>query len=164
MIETIAKVIDYVASITPALVFVFSLIQFRINSERIKNEATIRAYNELQMEVFSPLNRLLKKYMTYKKGNWVLVPKELKKIDFHSDEWENFTNWLSKIETFSAGINTGIFSLEILKHVGGHYFVRLYHDLKVIIKRKEEMNISGGARYAEFKKVVDELSISSIKI
>ena len=130
---------DVLALVISAMAFVLSLWQFFRSSLREKNESTLDAYNELQNDVFSYLN-------SYK------LP--ISEVEYLGEEWEKITIYLAKIERFSVGINTGIYSLDILNHLGGAYYIRLFEKLQPIIQRKREENVSPGEHYDEFEKTV----------
>lgn len=133
---------DNIALKVSIAAFGLSLVQFIRNTTRQKKEATLVAYNELQKEAFSKLNRF---------------QNDLSEIKFESREWEEITDCLVKIENFSTGINTGIYSLTILNRLGGGYFIRTYDRLQTIIEKKRADNISVGKHYNEFEKTVNRL-------
>ncbi|MBR0510188.1 MAG: DUF4760 domain-containing protein [Clostridia bacterium] len=140
---------DIAAFIISILAFVLSVVQFFKDSSRQKKESTLIAYNDLQDDVFTNLNKMLHS-----------LPKdESGRIDINvdNDNWEVITSFLAKIEKFSVGINTGIYSLDVLNRVGGGYFIRIYDALSMIIDRKTEYNVSNGKHYDEFQKTVDKL-------
>jgi len=130
---------DVLALVISGMAFVLSLWQFFRSSLREKNESTLNAYNELQNEVFSNLN-------SYKLS--------ISEVEYLGEDWEKITIYLAKIERFSVGINTGIYSLNILNHLGGAYYTRLFENLKPIIQRKRVENVSPGKHYDEFEKTV----------
>lgn len=78
-------------------------------------------------------------------------------IKYQSEEWHELTVCLAKIEQFSVGINTGIYSLDTLNRLGGAYFIRQYEKLKPIIIRKRAENAAGGKHYDEFEETVNKL-------
>ncbi len=118
------------------LAFLLSGYQFLRESSRQKKEATLIAYNELQDSVFSKLNNY----------------DDLSKIVYRSKEWEEITICLAKIENFSVGINTNIYSYKVLDRLGGAFFIRQFEKLEPIINEKREKNISPGKHYNEFEK------------
>lgn len=122
--------------------FALSLIQFCRESSRQKKEATLIAYNELQDDVLSKLNK---------------YPVPMTEIEYHGEEWHEITVCLAKLERFSVGINTGIYSLETLDRLGGAYFIRQFEKLMPIIGRKRAEHIADGKHYDEFEKTVNKL-------
>lgn len=129
------------------LAFVLSLVQFLKDSSRQKKETTLTVYNELQNEVFSELNILFLKY-----------PKDkFKELEPGNKDWESITNHLAKIERFSVGINSGIYSLRILNRLGGGYFIRIYDRMSIIIDKKRKDDVSKGKHYNEFELTVKKL-------
>lgn len=132
------------ALVISILAFCFSIIQFIRDSSRQKKESTLNSYNQLQNDVFSTINTL---------------PNDLSTIKYRDDNWETITTCLSRIENFSIGINTNIYSFRILNRLGGAFFIRQFEKLKPIIDIKRDKNISKGKHYDEFEKTVDRLSI-----
>ena len=124
------------------LAFLLSVFQFVRNSSRQKKEATLIAYGDLQKEVFSILNK---------------YPDDLSKIEHMSDEWEEITICLARIENFSVGINTNIYSFKILNRLGGAFFIRQFKRLKPVIDLKRQKNVSSGNHYNEFESTVIKL-------
>lgn len=122
--------------------FVLSLIQFCRESSRQKKEATLVAYNELQDDVLSKLNK---------------YPVPMPEIEYHGEEWHELTVCLAKLERFSVGINTGIYSLKTLNRLGGAYYIRQFEKLKPMIDRKRAERIADGKHYDEFEKTVNKL-------
>ena len=127
------------AIVISILAFLFSIIQFFKDSSRAQKEATLNAYNYLQENVFSCLKRY-----------------DLTNIKTETDEWNAITICMAKIENFSVGINTGIYSIEILNRLGGGFFISQYEKLWPIIekKRNEDPN---SKHYDEFEVVVNKL-------
>lgn len=130
------------ALIISILAFILSLFQFVRDSSRQKKEATLNAYNELQNDVFSDLT-------TY--------DYPLPKVKRGDEEWNKFTVYLAKLERFSVGVNTGIYSIKVLNHLGGAYFIREFEKLEPIIIHKRKDNIVPGGHYDEFEKTVKRL-------
>ena len=130
---------EITAFIISILAFLLSVYQFLKESSREKKEATLNAYKELQNEVFYELNK---------------YPDDLSKIEYQSEEWEQITNYLVKIENFCVGINSGIYSIKILNRLGGAYFIRQYKRLRVIIDVKCYKDVSHGKHYDEFEKTI----------
>jgi len=145
--------IDIIALIISVLALGLSGFQFIRDSSRSKIEATLNAYHELQETSFDPLNDILRKL----RDDGKLDNNGYIDIDVSNEYWEALTGCLAKIENFSVGINTGLYSLDILNKVGGGYFIRIYNELSLIIDKKAKMNISGGKHYDQFKKTVDDL-------
>ena len=133
---------DVFALIISIAAFSLSLIQFCRESSRQKKEATLVAYSELQDDVFSKLNK---------------YPMPMPEIEYHSEEWHELTVCLAKLERFSVGINTGIYSLKTLNRLGGEYYIRQFEKLRFVIFRKRAENIADGKHYDEFEKTVNKL-------
>lgn len=134
---------DICALIISILAFLLSVFQFFRDSSRQKNEATLIAYNELQNDVFSNL-------VQYSLDN-------MPDIKYGDEKWTQFTIYLAKLERFSVGVNTGIYSIDILNHLGGAYYIRQFEKLKPIIDEKRNANRVNGSHYDEFEKTVNRL-------
>ncbi len=133
---------DVLALIISALALGLSVVSFFTDSSREKKEATLIAYEEIQNDVFS----ILMKY-----------PKDMAPVEPKSDEWNRLTMCLAKLERFSVGINTDIYSLDVLNRLGGSYFIHQYEKLEPIILRKRQENFVPGGHYDEFEKTVNAL-------
>lgn len=143
--------IEIIALVISGFAFALSLAQFLGDNDRNKKEATLNAYYQLQEDAFAKYNDLFKKFGLEKEE----VNKfELKKED---PEWETMTGILVKLEHFSVGINTGIYSLEVLNRLGGGYFIRVYDSLELVIKEHEVNGVSAGEHYNEFRKTREKL-------
>ena len=134
------------AMIISIVALILSLLQFIFNSNREKNESTLVAYNELQNEVFSKLNTI-----------FIFYDNEFSDFEENGEYWEDVTTYLAKIERFCVGINTHIYSINILNRLGGGYFIRIFETLKPVINKKRIKNISKGKHYDEFEKTVTKL-------
>jgi len=143
------SLVDMLALFVAAAAFVLSSIQFLKDNSRQKREATLNAYNDLQDDVFTKLNGLLLKYKTQKN--------KLYSLRSGDEDWEKITTYLAKIERFSVGINSGIYSINVLNRLGGGYFIRLYDELNPIILRKRNANTSKGKHYNEFEATAEKL-------
>ncbi|MCI8590741.1 MAG: DUF4760 domain-containing protein [Lachnospiraceae bacterium] len=138
--------LDIAAIVIALLALVLSLVQFMRESSREKKASTIDAFYNLQNDVFDPLNKLL-----------IDEHVDMSKLTIGSEDWRKVTNALAKIEHFSVGINTGVFSLQILNRVAGAYYIRIFYDLKPVIDQKRKQNISNGKHYHEFEQTVIHL-------
>lgn len=134
------------AMIISIVALILSLLQFIFNSNREKNESTLVAYNELQNEVFSKLNTI-----------FIFYDNDFSDFEENGEYWEDLTTYLAKIERFCVGINTHIYSINILNRLGGGYFIRIFETLKPVINKKRTKNISKGKHYDEFEKTVTKL-------
>ncbi len=143
---------DVLALAVSVFALVLTLVQYLKDNSRTKNEATLDAYNELQDSTFSKLNCILRELDDCKDERGRL------KIDRNNQRWEEITNCLAKIERFSVGVNSGIYSIKIVRRVSGGYMVRLHEELSLIIEDKTNQNISEGKHYNEFEALVRELA------
>lgn len=135
---------EIMALIISILALGLSLFQFIRDASWQKREATLNAYNRLQDDAFSPLNKYTSEFLN--------SPPE-----YRSDEYNDITNCLVKIELFSTGINTGIYSLWVLNRLGGAYFIHQFKKLTKVIEKKREDNRIQGRHYDEFEITVKKL-------
>lgn len=133
---------DIAALIISVLALVLSVIQFLRDTTRQKKESTLIAYQTMQSDVFAKL---------------ASYPYPMPKIEYHSDAWRELTVCLAKLEQFSVGINTGIYSLRVLNRLGGAYYIRQFEKLKPIIDQKRSDNLIPGNHYEEFEITVNKL-------
>ena len=134
--------IGYLSLVVSVAALALSIIQFFRDSSREKKEATLTAYNELQNDVFSKL---------------ILYKTPMPPIDIEDKAWSEITDCLARLERFSTGINTGIYSIEILNRLGGEFFIHQYDQLSGIIEKKRKQSIVGGDHYNEFELTVESL-------
>ena len=130
---------DILALVISGMALVLSLWQFLRDSSRQKKEATLNAYKELQNDVLTHLSK---------------YDLPMPQFDYNGDDWKTMTTYLAKLEHFSVGINTGIYSVDVLNRLGGAYYIRQFEKLKPIIERKRKENIVAGKHYDEFEKSV----------
>lgn len=130
------------ALVISILAFALSVFQFVRDSSRQKKEATLIAYNELQDDVFSYISEYSYPMPEIKRGG---------------EEWHKLTVCLAKLERFSVGVNTGVYSMKILNSIGGAYFIREFEKMEPIIKVKRKNNIIPCGHYDQFEKTVKRL-------
>ena len=140
---------DIAALVISILALALSAFQFFNESSRQKKESTLDAYDILQNDVFSKINIILQ--------NLRANCSNLYDIEYNSEYWQKITTYLAKIERFCVGVNSGVYSLRVLNRVGGGYFIRVFLELKPIIYRKRQKNVSSGKHYDEFELTVTKL-------
>ena len=134
---------DMITIVISVAALVLAVYQCFGDYRRKKRQDTLEAYNELQNDVFTPLNKLRKEYAE--------LP-----IDNDFEMRSEVTGYLAKIERFCVGVNLKIYDIKTLKRCGGAYFVRQYLYLKPLIDIKKGRN-NGGKHYDELEKVVSKL-------
>ena len=130
---------DIIALVISGIALALSIFQYITEASRQKKESTLIAYNSLQNEVFSELRN-------YDLGS-------IKKGD---KGWNEVTTCLAKIENSSIGINTGIYSLNIVNRLGGGFFIKQFDKLLPVINQKRKAD-SVNKHYDEFEKVIIKL-------
>lgn len=142
-------VLDSIAIVISGFAFALSLAQFFGDNDRNKKEATLNAYYQLQEDVFNEYNTKLPNLPTNDNNRIVLK--------LEDSNWEDITKYLVKLEHFSVGVNTGIYSLDVLDRLGGAYFIRVYNSLELVIEQHKKNDTSKGEHYNEFRKTKEKL-------
>lgn len=135
----------------------FTILQFCWENNRQKKESTLKAYDQLQEDVFAKFNTLRDKLPKEKKESEEQESSGRIDIDKEDKNWPTITNFLVKLEHFSVGINTGIYSLEVLNRVGGSYFIKMYDSLSLVMEKKRKADAGNGKHYDEFETTVRKL-------
>ena len=133
---------ELTAIIISILALVFSFSQFIFDYIHCKKADTIAAYNRLQDDVFI---------------NLIPLPCPLPPMTSADPLWQDVTVYLAKIEHFSVGINTGIYSIKVLNRLGGAYFIRQFERLWPVIDFKRKQMVIPGGHADEFEKMVNNL-------
>lgn len=143
--------IDLLALVVSLLALGLSLIQFLRDESRTKKESTLNAYNTLQDSALNDLNIIFKEQKRSEDRKWQLD------ITPEHKDWEKVTDCLAKIEHFAVGVNSGIYSIEIVHRASDKYLVKLYDELSKVIEIKRAENRTGGKHYEEFAKLAKTL-------
>lgn len=141
---------ETIAIVLSALALLFTMFQFIIERNRAKNESTLVAFYELQtnifdLEILSSKNiKLLKKRI------------QAEEVLYHDENWNTLTHCMAKIEHFSVGVNSGIYSIFILNRLAGSFVIERYEYLKEVIdyKRLKKPDVD---HYDEFEKMIKRL-------
>ena len=134
-----------------AIALTLSLWQFFNKREREKKESTLNAFASLQKSIFD--NQLISNDRVKK------VEEKIKEKNFDANIDEDFasiTQALAKIEHFSVGINTNVYSIKILNRLAGNFIIDSYSKLIPIIKFKRYIG-GHGKFYDEFEKMANKL-------
>lgn len=124
----------------------FSIGSFFSERNRVRKEATIHAFEDLEKEVFL-------------QEDYVSAPAGAKK---EAEErrpgraWRRGTELLAKIEHFCVGVQVGAFDLKTLNRLAGGYFIKQYENWKPIIEQKR-LDDKSMRHYNEFEEVVNDL-------
>lgn len=124
----------------------FSIGSFFLERNRVRREATIHAFEDLEKEVFS-------------QDDYVSAPAGAKK---EAEErrlgraWRRGTELLAKIEHFCVGVRVHAFDLKTLNRLAGGYFITQYENWRPIIEQKR-LDDSSMKHYDEFESVVKRL-------
>lgn len=124
----------------------FSVGSFFSERNRVRKEATIHAFEDLEKEVFL-------------QEDYVSAPAEAKKeAEEHKlgRAWKRGTEFLSRIEHFCVGVQAKAFDLDTLNRLAGGYFIKQYENWRPIIEQKRSDDGSM-KHYNEFEDVVSEL-------
>ena len=139
----------FVISIISILLAVVSgVFSWRVHRQSVihdKNQATLDAINILQVQAFDEL---------YEYTNSKIL--EISK-NHCSDEYKRVSKLMARIEHFSVGVNTEIYSLDITKRLAGKHICALYDKLVPMIKAKRE-RFKNDKHYDEFEKLAFDLN------
>ena len=108
----------------------FSLFTFFWTAERDRQQATLDAYNQLQVQALDHLN--------------LYRPSNIKEIvqDCRSEEYKRLSAYVARIEHFCVGVNQKIYDRKTVYELAHGYFdggVR--HRIEPIIERKNSLGI-----------------------
>lgn len=70
--------------------------------------------------------------------------------------WETISESLARIEQFAVGVNTKVYSIEILDRMAGSHIIKLFYKFEPIIVYKREKGKTN-KRYIEFETMVKSL-------
>jgi hypothetical protein len=137
---------DIVALVFSAIAAVFSIWSFFLERNRVRREATIHAFEELEKEVFL-------------QNDYTTLPLRAKReVEEHKFgvAWRRGTKLLSRIEHFCVGVQAKAFDLDTLNRLAGGYFINQYENWKPIIEQKR-LDDHSMNHYNEFEDVVNKL-------
>ncbi|MCL2801212.1 MAG: DUF4760 domain-containing protein [Treponema sp.] len=147
-IKTILSVLE---SIFVIIGVCFLAIQIRqqtkiaeADHDRIKKQSTIEFYNLISTE-----SQIFIDYI----GNKI-VDLEMIKSDIKLER--SVTKYLSRLERLAVGIASDIYHFEILCHVVGSHFSKIYNQLGIYIREMREVNKTP-RRYYEFELLVERI-------
>ena len=143
------EVTTFIFSIISILLAIGSAIfSFHVRKQTVihdKNQATLEAINVLQVQVFDELyNYTNSKISEISQNN-------------RSEEFKKITKLMARIEHFSVGVNSDIYSLEITKRLAGRHFCASYEKLLPMIENKRKA-LKNDKHYDEFEKLVERLN------
>ena len=78
------------------------------------------------------------------------------KIDVNKTDWNKATLFLSRIEHFSVGVNTGIYDIETLNRMEGGFMIGEFNRWKPIINTKRTQS-PDTKHYDEFEMLCKSL-------
>ena len=120
-----------------------ALIYF-LGIQRTKKQDTLNAFNILQTQVLDKLN-------TYRKSDIIKIIS-----DVHSREYKELSGLLAQCAHFAVGVNSGIYSQDIVCRLAGRYLIYLYDKLEPMIQKKRQVNNSE-KHYFELEKLVENI-------
>lgn len=149
----ISSIIANLAIVTGAIIAVFQLRKFirytKADHERTKKQSTIEFYNEISKETVLLLDEMKTHSIT---GH---VP--IDKIEEHPGLKSAVQRYLSLMERFSVGVNTGVYDLYIFDRMAGIHTIHKFNELRAFIEfTREKRNIN--VFYVDFEQMVTSLS------
>lgn len=141
--------LDIIAIIVSVVALLLSAYQFLVERKLNRMGATIDALAELQKDVLNseefvdaPVESILEHHKTVDGG--------------FDAAWEAVSESLARIEQFAVGVNTKVYSIEILDRMAGSYIIKLFYKFEPIIAYKREKGHTN-KRYIEFETMVKDL-------
>lgn len=144
-------VLDIIAVIISFVAVLFSLLQFFIEKNRNRKEATIHAFDKLEEN-----ENVVKLFSLSKAHIDSLVERKQHKDALIEEEWSKLSNALPLIEHFAVGINAKIYDIEVLNQMAGNQMIFTFHACNKLIlyKRAGEGKENN---YIEFETMVNSL-------
>lgn len=141
--------LDIIAIIVSVVALFLSAYQFLFERKLNRMAATIDALAELQKDVLNNedfINAQVESILEHHKtlsGEFDVA-------------WETISENLARIEQFAVGVNTKVYSIEILDRMAGSHIIKLFYKFKpIIIYKREKGNTD--KRYREFEIMVTSL-------
>ncbi len=157
------EIIQIVTSIFTCVGIVIALCEFHFmkkatiaEHERTQKQATIDYYNSVCGEIFALNHEIYKRYKRDK----------LYYSDVENDEEfkSMIKSYLNLLETFSTGINTGIYDIYLFDRLYGDTCIRVYRQLEDYIEHRRAI-VNEPLMYIELEKMVEQLkSIQNTRI
>lgn len=139
---------EIILSLFSLVVAIFSLVYscfvHKQTVEHDKNQATLDAFNVLQVQVLDELN-----------GFTSANIKEISE-NIHAKEYKKISTLMARLEHFSVGVNSNIYDIKTLKRLAGRHFCALYGKLLPMIQKKRQINKTD-KHYDEFETLVSNL-------
>ncbi len=136
-----------ISIISILLAFGSAIFSWRVHKQTVihdKEQATLDAINILQVQVFDELYDYTNSQIS-----------EISKNN-RSEEYKRITKLMARIEHFSVGVNSDIYSLDTTKRLAGKYFCAIYDKLLPMIEKKRD-TFKNDKHYDEFEKLVVDL-------
>lgn len=165
--ELLISILAIIISLASVLV---TVLIYKKELKRAQKQATLDAYNTLQVQVFDELNKYTYYDIRHVCNVWNQVVEERKshkKVQLTQEEkderdrcfneYRTLSGYLARIEHFALGVNTGIYDVKIAERAGTLFLKSLYNGkLKPLIETKSKGN-SNVEYYAEFRKLVESI-------
>lgn len=141
--------LDIIAIIISVVALLLSAYQFLVERKLNRMGATIDALAELQKDVLNNEGFINAQVDS--------VIEHHKTVNGEFDAtWETISECLARIEQFAVGVNTKVYSIEILDRMAGSYIIKLFNKFEPIIVYKREKGKTD-KRYIEFETMVNYL-------
>lgn len=144
-------VADIIAIVISFIALVFSLIQFFVEKDRNRKEATIHAFDSLEendniLFLFSLSKDKIDDFVERKK-------EYDRRIE---QEWSSLSNALPLIEHFAVGVNSKIYDISTLNRMAGNQIITVFYACDELIKYKR-IGQGKEKNYIEFETMVKKL-------
>ena len=143
--EIASFIISIISALASAVTIVVTWVLYCETVKHDKKVDTLDAFNRLQNEALDHLYKL--------------SAADIKRISQNprSDEYKQITVYLARIEHFCVGVNTGIYSVEVVKRMAGKYLVATYKKCYPLIEKKRAIS-QADKHNDEFEKTVGKIN------
>lgn len=142
--------ISVIALVVSIIAVSFSMWQFYSERNRNRRVATIYAFDELERDVFCDVAY---KESVFREGTDFAL-REGSKDDIYT--WNRATLFLSRIEHFAVGVNSGVYDIGTLNRMAGKFIINEYYRWTPIIETKRRQD-PASKHYDEFETLCKKL-------
>ena len=142
--KNIEIIVSIIALVVSGVSFAWSFWVHRTALIRERQQATLDAFNTLQIQV---LDELIK----FKKTEITEIAKHSQ-----SEEYLKLSTLLARCEHFAVGVNAEIYDMKTVSRLAGEHIVRIYKNFLPLIEAKRRYQ-NNQMRYHEFEKLANNL-------
>lgn len=141
---SIPDTISAISLVLSILSITLSALTFLMSLRRERKNATLDAFNTLQVQALDELN-------TYAKARVEEIAKNP-----GSKEYKELSSLLARLEHFSVGVNTKIYDISVVRRLAGRHLCGLQEKVTPLIQKKREINRTK-KHYNEFEMMMKKI-------